>query len=213
MKTILKNIALLLLVSYTLNLKAQTFEENLTSAFAKFDSAKTIAEMMPASSMFDIIANQNSGQWAANYYAAYAKAVISFIEPDVKKKELLIDEAEKYFSKINTILPDSSEKYVLAALIVNARISVDGRNRGSQYGQVLEQNLKKAKAINPNNPRIYYLKGTSLFYTPKLFGGGKNKAKEYFDRATPLFEAQKGNSILMPYWGKKQNVTYLNQCK
>lgn len=213
MKTILTTIAFILMVSFTLSIKAQTFEQNLSSAFAKFDSATTIAQMMPASSFLDIIAIQNSGQWAANYYAAYAKAIISFVEPDVKKKDLLIDEAEKYFSKINTVLPDSSEKYVLAALIVNARVSVDGRSRGSHYGPILDQNLKKAKAINPNNPRIYYLKGTSLFYTPKLFGGGKSKAKEYFDRATPLFEAQNETSILIPYWGKKQNVDYLNQCK
>jgi hypothetical protein len=213
MKSIIKSILLLMTLSSALNLKAQTLEENLTSAFIKLDTAKTLSEMMSISSKFDLIANQYSDQWAADYYAAYSKATISFAEPDNRKKDLLIDEAEKYFSKIKTVLPDSSEKFVLAALIINARISVDGKNRGREYGDVFDQTLKKAKAINPDNPRIYYLKGTSLFYTPKLFGGGKNKAREYFDRATPLFEKQKENSILIPYWGKKQNSSYLSQCK
>jgi hypothetical protein len=213
MKSTLKIIALAILVLSTITSKAQTLEDSLSVAFTQLDTAETIQEMQPASSKLDLLAVQFSSEWTANYYAAYAKAIISYQEPDVEKKDLLLDEADKYFSKINLVMPDSSEKFVLAALIANARLSVDGQNRWKEYGELFDQYLQKAKAINPNNPRIYYLKGISLFYTPKMFGGGKKKAKEYFEKATPLFETETKSSILEPYWGNKQTQYSLSQCQ
>lgn len=211
MKTTTKVILALTLIVGTFTTNAQSFSGKLDSAIVQFDTSQTISAKMQVSAKLDLLAAQFNTEWSVNYYAAYAKAMISYIEPDTKKRDLLLDEADRYFAKIKMVSCDSSEKYVLAALLANARLSVDGQNRWKEYGAIFDQNLQKAKAINPENPRIYYLKGVSLFYTPKMFGGGKKKAKEYFDKATPLFQNQV-KSALNPYWGQKENEDYINKC-
>lgn len=192
--------------------QAQTLEETLNKAFTLFGNGKDLGPKMAASSQFDLAANKWPNEWAANYYAAWSKAIISYNEPDKKRKDLLLDEADKYFEKVKSLNDKSDETYVLGALIANARLSVDGGTRWKKYGDIFNDNLEKAKSINPDNPRIYYLKGVSIFYTPAAFGGGKKKAKEYLEKAKPLFSKQDKSSILKPYWGEFQCDDYLKQC-
>jgi hypothetical protein len=210
-KTFRLMIAVLMILSISA-VRAQTLEETLNKAFARFDTAKSMAEMMPASSQFDLAANKWSNEYAANYYAAYSKAIISYIETDKSRKDLLLDQADKYFDKVKAIDDKRDETYVLAALLANARLSVDGATRWKKYGDLFSQNLEKAKSINADDPRIYYLKGISVFYTPKAFGGGKKNAKEYFEKAKALFAKQDKSSVLKPYWGERQCEEYLRQC-
>ena len=214
MKKITQVIILALLSLNVIKLQAQTLEETLNKTFKLFESAKDkdMGPRMAASSQFDLAANKWSNEYAANYYAAWSKAILSFIEPDKKRKDFLIDEGNKYLDKVKAIDPKRDETYVLAALLINARIAVDGATRGMKYGKDFSEALDEAKNINPDNPRIYYIKGTSTFYTPAAFGGGKKKAKEYFEKAKDLFAKQDKSSILKPFWGEAQNEDYLKQC-
>ena len=168
--------------------------------------------MMSVSAQFDMIASKWENEWSSNYYAAYAKVIASFIVQDNKKKDLFLDEADKYLEKIKPLDSQNGETYVLAALITSARIAVDGQNRGMQYSGILNQDLEKAEKINPDNPRIYYLKGSALFYQPEMYGGGKTIAKPYFEKAKELFAKETKTSILKPHWGEKQNLDFLKQC-
>ncbi|MCE2742617.1 MAG: hypothetical protein LW701_03485 [Fluviicola sp.] len=70
----------------------------------------------------------------------------------------------------------------------------------------------KPNDSNPNNPRIYYLKGAALFYTPKMFGGGGKKAKPFFEQAKPLFPTQDTSSVLIPTWGERQTDEFMKMC-
>jgi hypothetical protein len=193
-------------------LKAQTMEESLSKTLMKMDSVQNLSEMMNVSAQFDMLAAKWENEWSTNYYASYAKVIASFIVQDNKKKDLFLDEAEKYLEKAKTIDSQNDETWILAALITNARISVDGQNRGAQYRGIFNQYLAKAEKINPNNPRIYYMKGTSLFYTPEMYGGGKALAKPLFEKAKELFAKETRSSVLKPNWGEKQNLDYLKQC-
>ena len=192
--------------------KAQTLEETLSKAFTLFGNGKDMGPKMAASAQFDLAAGKWPDEWAANYYAAWSKAIISYNEPDKKRKDMLLDQADNYFEKVKSLNDKSDETFVLGALIANARLSVDPSSRWKKYGDIFSENLEKAKAINADNPRIYYLKGVSLFYTPAAFGGGRKKAKEYLEKAKPLFAKQDKSSILKPYWGEFQCDDYLKQC-
>jgi hypothetical protein len=92
-------------------------------------------------------------------------------------------------------------------------MAVDPMNRWQKYGQIFSQNLESAKELNPNNPRMYYLQGTSKYFTPKAYGGGKKIAQPYFEKAEALFAKEAGGDIAKPYWGKMQNSYFLEQCK
>jgi hypothetical protein len=207
--------SIVLLFSFTgIVANAQTMEEGLTKAYVQFDSAKTTTEMMAASAAFDLVASTYPDSLMPNYYAAYCKAVASYAYPeeDMKSKDMILDQADMYFEKVKMLNSENDETYVLGALLANARLAVDGGNRWQQYGPIFDKNLESAKALNPNNPRIYYLKGIALFFTPKMFGGGAKKALVYFEKAKPFFDAQTETSVLKVHWGKTENEEYRQKC-
>jgi hypothetical protein len=192
---------------------SQTLEEELSVVYQQIDTAETFGTYMSAAAQFELIANMYSDQYAANYYAAYSKAMVSYVEKDSKRRDQLLDAADMFYSKVKQIEPSNQETYILGALLANARLSVDGGSRWKVQGEVFEANLASARAINPSNPRINYLKGVAVFHTPKMFGGGKKNALEYLQKAEEQFAQEKESSIIKPHWGAKRNVFFLNQCK
>jgi hypothetical protein len=213
MKTFLKSlIALLLFCSITSTAIAQNFEEDLKTAFNQFDTSRVYSSMMAASAGLDLVVSMWPEEYAANYYAAYAKAMVSYQENDGARKDLLIDVAEGYFLKVKELKPADEETFILAALIANARLTVDGGSRWKKYGDIFEENIAAARKINPNNPRIDHLKGVALFFTPKMFGGGKKNALAYLEKAKMLFEKETQTSVLVPHWGKGRNGYFLGLC-
>lgn len=212
MKTIKKLAMVFILVVTSMALNAQDMETQLKKGWQALDTAHTLADATKASQQLEMSAMKWNKEYITNYYAAYSKIILSHQETDVKNKDLILDVADKYFEKAKAIMPESDETYVLAALMAQARLSVDGQNRWMKYGKIFDENLEKAKAINADNPRIYYLKGTSVFYMPKMFGGGKKNAKPHFEKAKELFAKQDSTSILKPIWGANQTDYFLNEC-
>jgi hypothetical protein len=201
--------ALLMMASIS---QAQTLEEIIAKNLPNVNPMKPVPELMATMAQFDLAAGQYPDEWAANYYAAYAKANTTYAMEDAAQKDLLLDEADAYLAKAKELGPDNSETYVLAAMVANARLAVDGQNRWQKYGAIFSENLEKAKSLNADNPRIYYLKGTSTFYTPAMFGGGKKNALPFFEQAKPLFEKESKASLLVPYWGAEMNAYHIAEC-
>ena len=52
----------------------------------------------------------------------------------------------------------------------------------------------------------------NVFHTPKTFGGGKEKAKPFFEKAKSLFASQKPASSIDPNWGEGHNNQMLAEC-
>jgi hypothetical protein len=50
-----------------------------------------------------------------------------------------------------------------------------------------------------------------LWFT-KIWGGGKGKAKPYFEKAKALFSKESKSDIFKPYWGEAVNEEFLMQC-
>ena len=190
------------------------FASVLQETYSDFDSAKSVPEMLTASNRFGMIAKKWSNEWAAQYYAAYTLTVLSYIDKDETKRDAYLDEADKLYDKASELIKsESAEIYIMGALIANARLAVKPAVRYQKYGTIFNRNLEKAKAIQKDNPRIWYLEGTSLYFTPKAFGGGAKTAIVQFEKAEPLFVNEKADNILKPYWGKKQNSDLLVKCR
>ena len=204
---------LLLLLCLTIGtIKSQTLDETLKKSLDKFDAAKTEQEMIGASSQFDMITNKWSDQWAADFYAAYSKITISLKLTDKAKRDQYLDAADILIDKANKLSANNQEIFILAAWSAKARIAVDGKDRWKKFGDVYDDYIAKAKKINSENPRIFFLEGQAPFYKPKMWGGGKEKAKPYFEKAKELFAKEGKSNLLKPYWGEKENDEYLKQC-
>ena len=212
MKNSIKKIAIAAFTFATIASNAQTMEESLTAANKQLETSKTINEIMAASSAFDLVTSKYPNELMTNYYSVYSKAQASYVEKDAKKRDQILDQADKYFQKVKALNPENDETYVLEALLANARLQVDGSNRWKIYGDQFDKALEKAKKLNPNNPRIYYLTGISIFYKPVAFGGSGKKAKPYFEKAKMLFAAEDKKSILKPTWGEWPNEDCLKKC-
>lgn len=197
-----------------INTQAQDLNETLKKTFIAFDTTQDYQKKVEQSNKLNMIAKKWSDEWAPHYYNAYSKASLSYMEKEEKKREAYLDEAERELDEaINLLGKENDETYVIAAMIANARMAIDPRNRWQKYGKIYDDNLTKAKEINENNPRIYYLRGTSKYYTPKMFGGGKKAALPYFEKAAPLFAQESEADMKDPFWGKYANDFFIQQCK
>ncbi len=187
----------------------------LMKTFTTFDSSRDLTVKTAQANKLGLIAKKWSDEWATHYYYAYAKSQMSFMMPqnEMEKKDAILDEADAELEEAVSILgKDNSETFVVRAMLAQARMAVDGKNRWQKYGKLFEDNLRQAKELNENNPRIYYMKGTATFFTPKAFGGGAKNALKYFEKAKPMFEAEAKGDMTSPFWGSMANEYFIAQC-
>jgi hypothetical protein len=199
----------------TLTSQAQDFKTVLEKTFIAFDTVWDMPVQIEQSNKLALIAKKWDNEWSAHYYLAYSKITLSYQEKDNAKKDAYLDEADKEREEAVSILKkENDETYVLAAMIANGRLGVDPMNRWQKYGSVFTSSLENAKELNPDNPRMYYVQGTSKFFTPKQFGGGKKAALPYFEKAEALFtkEAAAKKDISQPHWGAEKVKYFIGLC-
>ena len=180
---------------------------------AMFDSAKTTAQLQALSDVFVRIGDAEKTQWQPYYFAGLALSTAGWqkdLDADVNSPKIntLCDKAEA----LATVDADKSEIYALRNMSATQQMMVDPQTRWQTSGQQAAAALKKGLQLNPNNPRLYYLQGMSLFGTPTQFGGGKDKAKPLFEKAVSLFEAEQPVGF-NPRWGKERATAQLALCQ
>lgn len=195
---------------------AQDMNAALMKTFTAFDTTRDLSVKTAQANKLGLIAKKWKDDWAPHYYCAYAKAQMSFMLPqnEMDKKDAMLDDADAELDEAVSILgKENDETYVLRAMLAQARMAVDGKNRWQKYGKLFEDNLRSAKELDEENPRIYYMKGTAVFYTPKAFGGGAKNAVSYFEKAQPMFEKEAKKDMANPFWGSRANEYFLMQCQ
>jgi hypothetical protein len=178
---------------------------------AALDTTRDAAKLQNLANNFERIAGAEKGEWLPNYYTAYCYVNMTY---SVKGDQIdtYCDKAEWFLNKADSVMPNNSEIYTLKSQIASARISVNPMSRGQKYGTLSGELRDKAKELDKTNPRPYYLEGTAYFYTPPMFGGGKDKAKPSFEKALKLYETFTPASTIAPNWGKKSTEYFLKKC-
>ena len=210
----MKKIILLALVTLTgLSAAAQNkkYIDAMEKNVASLDTTRDAEGLQKIANGLERIAGAEKTEWLPNYYLAYCYVNMTY---QVKGNTIdtYCDKAEGFINKADSISPNNSEIYTVKAQIASARISVNPMTRGQKYGTEAGVLRDKAKDLDPTNPRPYYLEGTSYFYTPPMFGGGKDKAKPVFEKASKMFEDFKPASSIAPHWGKNSTAWFLKQC-
>lgn len=206
-------LSLALLLSAFLGVaQSDAYTTAMTGFLTKMKSANSIESYQPLANGFERIANAETKQWLPRYYAAMCYVMQAMMQQDKSLVDGLVDKAELLLTDAFK-LEANDEILILQALCKSARIGVDPMTRGMKYGMESNQLLEQAKKTSPNNPRIYFLQGQSLFYTPEAFGGGKAKAKPVFEKAVELFKSFQSSGELMPNWGADQAQKMLESCQ
>jgi hypothetical protein len=212
MKKIISAISLLIAVS--VNAQSDKYVAAMQKNLALFDSVKTTTEYQSLSAAFERIGDAEKTQWLPYYYAGLALTTPGWqnvkLDKDVNAEKIkaLCDKADA-LAKDNT---DKSEILSIRNMAATQQMLVDPQTRWATYGPESDKYLQKAKELNANNPRLYYLEGAGTFGKPEQFGGGKAKAKPILEKAIALYKAEQPKP-LYPHWGQKQAEEMLVQCQ
>jgi hypothetical protein len=177
------------------------------------ESAKTFQDFEAAGNYFDVLTYRKKDEWLAPLYSALSFILACFREPDTKLKDALCDKAQIYIDTSRMRHPDISELASMQAFLYQARIDVSPMERGLEYSLKADSEIKKAEAANPGDPRAYFLYAMNVYYTPKIFGGGPEKALPLFEKAAEKFNEFVPRMSFMPHWGKQQNLDMIAKCR
>lgn len=197
-----------------IGLACQAQSDKYTAAMQKnlalLDSAKTTDQLQSLAGTFERIGDAEKTQWLPFYYAAFAQTLVGW-NPDTKDKDANAQKINAYLAKAEAI-EKNAETYAVENMSATQQMLVDPQARWMTNGKEASEALQKGMALDPNNPRLYYLQAMSLFNTPPQFGGGKDKAKPVFEKSVALFRAAQPKP-LYPSWGKQQAENMLAQCQ
>ncbi len=190
----------------------EKYQKAMEQGISQLNSAKSGEDLQAASASFERIANAEKSQWLPFYYAALAKIWMGFAVPNEQKDDLA-NQADAMLTKADELSPNNAEVYIAQNMTSTIHMLVDPQTRWQTYGAKGGEALAKAKKLDENNPRIYFLEGQGVFGMPEQFGGGKAKAKPLFEKSVALFDTYKPKNDLMPTWGKKDAADMLEKCK
>jgi hypothetical protein len=199
-----------ILLAAGLQAQSDKYVSAMKQNLALFDSAKTTQDYLSLANTFERIGDAEKTQWLPYYYAGLALVRIGWIDPKIDKDantvriNALCDKAEA--------IETNAEICTIRNMAATQAMIVDPQTRWQTYGVQASTALEKGMQLDPNNPRLYYLQGMSLFNTPTAYGGGKDKAKPSFEKAVALYKTFVAKP-LYPNWGEKESEDMLAKCQ
>lgn len=145
------------------------------------------------------------------YYAGlseYRLTVHAFSSGQTEEAAATSSRAVKFFEDLTRLRPDWGEPYALTATCLGFEIALNP-SLGMELGMETMSLFNRAERLEPENPRVRYLKAASLMYWPAEFGGGTENALPLFQEAVGLFDKGKPAGPLEPTWGKEEALTLL----
>ena len=73
----------------------------------------------------------------------------------------------------------------------------------------ISESMNRAKELDPENPRIYFMEAITVLNLPPEMGGGAEKAKPIFEMAEAKFNSFSPESPISPDWGETENEAEL----
>lgn len=214
MKNLTKSLTVLLVI-FSFNSFAQNSNEKFQTGVKKglemLTTAQSSTDFLKMSNYFERIAQAETKEWLPPYYAAYGNLLAGLMISEKAMQDQYFDKALIEIEQAKVLSAENSEIYALKGYIQYMKMSIDPQARLSFMG-ASATSLGKAKALNPDNPRIYLINGQNTFYTPEAFGGGKAKAKPILENAVAKFAIFKPASEIAPMWGSERAKALLAQC-
>jgi hypothetical protein len=199
-------LAAAIFVMHSVSAQSEKYLKTMQDNVSKLDDIHTADGWREAANTFQRIGDAEKNQWLPYYYVALSHVMTGLMQgtPNAAVTDPLADKAEEALNKAEALSKANSEIFIVRKMIATLRMTADPANRWQTYGPQAAEALQRAKALDPENPRIYLLEGQDKFYTPEQFGGSKTEAKALFDQSLKKFEAFKPQSAIHPQWGISQ---------
>jgi tetratricopeptide (TPR) repeat protein len=192
---------------------SQTKNDTLIIAsITKLNECDTKQDFKTIAGDFERIIYIDEKNWLPYYYTAYSKVKLAYLSKG-EDIDRYCDEAANYLKIAEKINPQNSEIYALYAYLYSVKVNVDPRIRGEVMGRKSADYINLSIKADPTNPRPYLIRAVGIYYTPKVFGGGEEKALPYLQKALEKFNTFVPRYEAMPSWGKIQAEQLLNNYK
>jgi len=119
-----------------------------------------------------------------------------------------VAEGEQYLVKAMEADPNFGESFSLYGYVLGLEVALH-QERAMEVGLSSMTNMDQGIAKAPDNPRVYYLKGTYLTYVPEEYGGGLERAIPLLEKAVSLFEKESIQDEIRPSWGREEALAFL----
>lgn len=169
--------------------------------------------LMNARGIFEKILTAQEKDFLSHYYLAYADYRICILYISQKEKKIAYDYLEdgiKHLKRSIELNENFSESNALFASLLGLKIGFKwylGMSLGPKAGSYFERALQ----VDSLNPRTYLLLGISKYNTPKVFGGGVEKAESNLLKAIHLYETESFPDSLLPTWGHEEAYAWLGK--
>jgi tetratricopeptide (TPR) repeat protein len=144
------------------------------------------------------------------YAAGYAARRLAYMRGTPAADQMaLLTEAIARFEAVIALEPKNAEGRALLASALGGMIGLD-RGMAIELGPRSGQEMQKALALEPNNPRVLLLAGISALRKPAEYGGGADVAEPLLRRAAQIF-GQEPADRPWPNWGRFESHVWLGQ--
>ncbi len=170
-----------------------------------------LQKMQAARGFFERLLNDSTYPWLVHYYIGYAdRGIVNyyFSKEDKDKALEFVNDGIKHLKESIELKGDFAESYSLLASLYGSKIGIKpmmGMTLGPKSGAAQNRAFK----LDPQNPRSHLIAGESAYYTPKMFGGGKEKALKYLHQAAEYFTTYRPEKEIYPTWGQEETYAYL----
>ena len=199
---------LLTLTFKVIQAQSDQYVPAMEKALNYLEEEMTTEKLQEAVNLFGRIAAVETSEWLPVYYQALGHiqlAIAAMQQQEMEQCAAYLDAAQKELDRAKVLAPDNVELTALQSYIYTGRIWEDPQTNGPQFSPLAMQTLAGAISRDEENPRLHYLLGQHLFYTPTFWGGGPKAALPHLQKAEEKFEAFKPVSPLHPKWGRDRN--------
>ena len=122
-----------------------------------------------------------------------------------------LESATAALERVVQLNPGYGEGHALLGTVYGLNIAANPLRAVWLGPRVMDQE-KQARALSPDNPRVFYLDGMCRFYGPSVLGG-KTEALKLLLTAEKLFseEAAKPAGPIDPRWGRSTCLVYIGR--
>lgn len=199
---------LFILLSFTLapavwsQSNADTYHQAMQKHLAGLDTLYIASEWVARANAFERIAQAEPKQWLPLYYTALCYIQAFNFEEDKTQQKRYCEQAERFIARADALQPSDPEITLLKSMAASMRVRLSPMLNGARYGRIADDMLDKAQQLNADNPRVYVQRASNLYFTPRMWGGDKQKAREMVGVAERKFNTFRPASDLHPDWGR-----------
>jgi tetratricopeptide (TPR) repeat protein len=137
---------------------------------------------------------QNPNDWLSQYQLARVQSYLADVEETKKDKKAAgtaIDKAIEAALRSVQLNDHSADAHSVLADLYGRKISLSNPMfAGPRYGPKVDEQNKRAMALDDKNPRVWASRGRQYLMTPKAFGGDGPKAIDSFQKSLALDSQQ-----------------------